>query len=529
MEENILKRLEGWGIKLKNKKGRKLFRIMLKELSIFIVVSFVLIILVSVIFVYSSFFSKQKFFKEPFSINKTWFKSGEFSKLDIEKEYGEGSQFYVFNDEFNMVYQSENAIDYPYSKEETMLIPDELDDLSMRWVTGEQNKRLCKIEYINVNNDIKTIVIVDDQKNVVYSNKGIKGKMEEDAFDCLYGDNGEYELIKQSFQVSDKNYVAVFMFPLSLDHLLFKEEQRILLAVIVIVILGYVLSLYFYLRRLNKKVIQPMELLEEKMLKFSVADDSTLVKYEGPIEFEIIFERFHEMGSRLKLAQDRNRKMIADISHDLKTPISVIQLYSKLVNEEVITDAEKEEMMEKIVEKTNELSQLINLFSDYSKLYHSDFSMKFESCNFVEYSREYLISKYNELDLLGCRLEVDLPENVLMTSIDKMHFKRIFENIIGNSVKYNNRGVTIFFSLYKENEHIVIHIGDNGVGINDVIRDSVFEAFEIGDEARTTESGTGLGMAIVREIVILHGGSVRLLSKDESELSVLVEIKMPLK
>lgn len=124
---------------------------------------------------------------------------------------------------------------------------------------------------------------------------------------------------------------------------------------------------------------------------------------------------------------------------------------------------------------------------------------------------------------MGFGLDVNLPDESIYCMIDSMHFKRVIDNIISNSVKYNPNGTTIVFRLLNE-EGAVISIGDKGVGISDDIKERVFEAFVIGDESRSAGSGTGLGMAIVDRIVKLHNGHVKLV---ESELSVEIEIELP--
>ncbi|MCH4886389.1 HAMP domain-containing histidine kinase [Acidaminobacter sp. JC074] len=512
---------------MKTKKGSKLFSVMLKEFAVFVIISIVIISIIVVSVFYFAFIAKEKFFKEPYASNSDWFDSGQYDKLDIEKEYGQGSHFYVFDEYFKIVYQSNDDIEYPYSEDQTYLIPDELDDLTTSWIESDQG-RLYKIEFKEMTGDIKTLVIVDDTRQVIYSNRGIEGKMDEDTFDCLYGENENFEMIKQVFYVNDQKHLAVFMFPTEINEYLLGEMIVIILAILLIIILSALLSLYLYLKRLNKKVIKPIEVLEENMLNFDVEDSQIPMTYNGPLEFKNIFSRFYEMAGRLKEAQDNNQKMIADISHDLKTPISVVQLYTKLLSEEEVSDKEKEEMMQKIVTKTDEMSELINLFSEYSKLFHSDLKFEMVSCDIVDYSREYLINKYNELDTLGYELDIDLPEDKIEVSLDLMNFKRIYDNIIGNSLKYNDKGAKIFFSIKEVGSHVVITLGDNGVGIEKAIREKVFEAFIIGNDARTTGSGTGLGMAIVKKIVDLHDGQVGLLKEDETDLSVAIQIELPL-
>ena len=272
-------------------------------------------------------------------------------------------------------------------------------------------------------------------------------------------------------------------------------------------------------------------MLEKAMTSYSTPSEKTTLSYSGPKELEQIISTFNDMSERLndsekKRIQTENekQKMLADISHDLKTPITVIQGYAKAVSEGLVPQDEEKRYLDTICAKAENLSELINKFYEYSKLEHPEFNLVREKADLCEYFREYLAAKYEELDLQGFDMDIDIPDQIIEYSFDRFQLKRVFENIISNSVKVNPQGTTIYAAMKQEDGKIKIYLGDNGVGIPDNIRDDIFNPFIVGNESRTSGQGTGLGLAIARLIVESHGGDIRLADDKNGRYKTLFEI-----
>ena len=251
-------------------------------------------------------------------------------------------------------------------------------------------------------------------------------------------------------------------------------------------------------------------------------------------EFDQICLRFNQISNRLKESElerkkleGQQRKMIADISHDLKTPITVIQGYSKAVRDNVADDETKNKYLDAICRKSEMVTELINTFHEYSKLDHPDNTYHMTEGDLCEYLRGYLAMKYQELDIAGFSLDVDLPEQPIPFTFDQKQFVRIFENLISNSFRYNEPGTELFTQLTETDDSIVIRVGDNGRGIPENMRDKIFEPFVVGTESRTNNRGSGLGLAIVRRIVEAHQGTIELIRDPEGVHRTLYEIRFP--
>ena len=212
---------------------------------------------------------------------------------------------------------------------------------------------------------------------------------------------------------------------------------------------------------------------------------------------------------REKLDGER-QKLIADISHDLKTPITVIAGYTSAIRDGKIPPDELPRYLSAIDDKAAALTELINTFYEFSKTEHPDFRLSCEELDLGEYLREYLAEKYSEIDLAGFSLDVRIPETPVHCRIDRFQFRRALDNILSNSLRYNTLGTLIRIRLSTRGTCAVLRISDNGIGIPPSVRDRLFEPFSTGDAARFG-GGSGLGLAIARSIVQSHGGSIRLL------------------
>lgn len=286
--------------------------------------------------------------------------------------------------------------------------------------------------------------------------------------------------------------------------------------------------------KMKRRIVTPLGRLNEEMEQLSLSELSEIeLPSSGLMEFDEITMSFERMNERLRVSENERKnleegraKMLADISHDLKTPITVIQGYSKAVLDGIADEETKRRYLVAIYNKSQMISELINSFHEYSKLDHPQFELTFEKRDICEYFREYLALRYEELELAGCELETELPEEEVMVKLDSAQLKRVFENIINNSLRHNTGKMTIFSELTVEGDTVVIHLGDDGKGIPEAIREHIFEPFVTGNEARTSGTGSGLGMAISKKIVEAHGGELTLLPSTGK--GTTYEIRLPI-
>ena len=221
---------------------------------------------------------------------------------------------------------------------------------------------------------------------------------------------------------------------------------------------------------------------------------------------------------------EERQRIIADVSHDLRTPLTVIQGYSQAFLEERVPEDKKEQYMNVIHDKSVLSSDMINMLFDFTKMEHPDFTPDKQPVNLVEVTLDYLTGKREEIATAGDDLHFALPDHPITYDCDVRLLIRLYENLIGNAVKHNDPGTAIYFTLEERRFDIRITIADNGKGLQDDLKKTLFNPFVTGNAARTSGGGTGLGMAISKRIVDLHDGSIRLVDPPDEGLATEFEI-----
>lgn len=300
------------------------------------------------------------------------------------------------------------------------------------------------------------------------------------------------------------------------------------------VLLGsaYVLILMLFVLWLNRRIKKPLRLLSHELNRFERGDSSS-ASYQGPQEFVEIFDSFNGMAERLRHSEEERKqleqtrqKMLADIAHDLKTPITVVQGYAKALCDGVVPPEEQNKYLSVIEQKAEGLDELINTFYEYSKLEHPEYALILTEQNICNYLRDYVADRYDGLDVSGNLVEADIPEAHILCRIDTVSLARALDNIVNNAVKHNPAGITLFFALQEEATQVRICVADNGVGIPPELRQTIFQPFVVGEASRSYQ-GSGLGLSITKRIIEAHHGTIRL-AKATSPYSTVYEIMLPI-
>lgn len=293
-----------------------------------------------------------------------------------------------------------------------------------------------------------------------------------------------------------------------------------------IILGGFVLSIItiilLFSRLTTKKLIKPLNELNKGFKSIMNGEYGTRLDFKGSYEFEEIRDAFNYMSQRLETVErekkeiaESKKRLLLDISHDLRTPATTIQGYAEaLQNDVVINEEDKKKYLSYIYEKSKLVTNLIERLFKYSKLESRVFDLNREVKDVSEFLRNIIIGFYGELDSKEFELDIEIPDEKIMFDFDEIELERALSNIIGNIIKYNPNKTALIVSLEEKDNNIQIMIGDNGIGISEHVRKNIFNPLVRGDNVRKTDGGTGLGLAISKKIIELHGGHIKL----ESEL-----------
>lgn len=220
------------------------------------------------------------------------------------------------------------------------------------------------------------------------------------------------------------------------------------------------------------------------------------------------------------------KRMISNISHDFKTPLTSMIGYMQLIKEdEQINKDELKEYINIVYDKATFLNKTLQNFFYLSKVQADDEKFKIQQINLSEIIREQVIFYYEDFKKINISPEINMPEEDIMIYADKSSLSRIINNLLSNSIKYGNDGGKIGINLYKEAKETIIEVWDNGKGINEEHIPYIFDRLYTVEESRNPLiSSSGLGLSIVKELVKKNGGKILVKSIPYEKTSFILKI-----
>jgi len=231
-------------------------------------------------------------------------------------------------------------------------------------------------------------------------------------------------------------------------------------------------------------------------------------------EFDIIKENLNLMSKELLKNQVLKNDFIGNISHEIKTPISVIQNYAKILEDSNLSIEERTRYLKNLQDASNKLSKLVKNILKLNKLENQNTLIEFEKFNLSESLSNQIVSYIDLIENKNIELILDIEEDLYITS-EESYLNIIWNNLIGNAVKFTNNEGTIKISLRKEKNNYIFTIKDSGCGMSTETGRHIFDKFYQGDTSHSKE-GNGLGLALVKQVIDVLGGSIKV----ESELGV---------
>ena len=248
----------------------------------------------------------------------------------------------------------------------------------------------------------------------------------------------------------------------------------------------------------------------EKLLVFT--DDKELIPLL--IEINDLLNFSQKIIADYSKTEIEMRKMLSNISHDLKTPLTVVLGYIETIKlDNNVSTEEREVYLSKVQAKTIEVLELINKFFDLAKLESGDKKVPLTKVNLNEICRKNILDFYDILMAKGVEVSIDIPDKNVYVLGNEEAFDRILNNLISNAIKYGSDGKIIGLKLRIEEEFACIDVWDRGKGIEEINKDKVFERMYTLDDSRNKYyEGSGLGLTITKRFVEKLGGEISIYS-----------------
>lgn len=301
-----------------------------------------------------------------------------------------------------------------------------------------------------------------------------------------------------------------------------------LLAVLCAALLGIILYQRIVYRTGMQKALRKMSEKLEKILDED--SDEQVMVFTGEqalmdlaAQISRMLDERRRTRAEHRRSQIASKKMLSNISHDIKTPMTVILGYLEIMR---LGGPDDGEMLRKVEEKAQGVMGLIDQFFTLAKLEAGDLDMEIVKVDACEICRESVLDLYEILTQKGFAVEVDIPEKPVYIWGDPKSLRRILSNLISNAIRYGADGGYIGLSLRTEDRSVYIHVADRGKGIDRAFAQNVFERlFTMEDSRNRAIQGNGLGLTIAQDLAHKLGGEIILESEPDVRTVFTVKLR----
>ncbi len=339
-----------------------------------------------------------------------------------------------------------------------------------------------------------------------------------------------------------KNYIAFFLaisFTVTCSFLLYLEtvttssgiefaRENIELAAKItflnIFLLSFICTLLYMVIR-TIKIRKPIESILSAVDSMSKGDFTIRIpegKADKETEFDIISRDINKLAKELGSIETLRTDFVSNVSHEIKTPLSVIQNYATLLSQKDLSEQERQEYCSVISRSTRQLANLISDILQLNRLENQEIFPRLKQYELNEQLCECLLRFEPLWEEKGIVIHTELDRIVYIES-DRNLLDIVWTNLISNALKFTPRGGAVSILLKESGQTISVSVIDSGCGIDKEDGDHIFEKFYQGDSSHRKE-GNGLGLALVKRIVdILHAGiTVKSMQGQGSEFTVIL-------
>ncbi len=236
-----------------------------------------------------------------------------------------------------------------------------------------------------------------------------------------------------------------------------------------------------------------------------------------------LLERQRKSKADFMRSQISSKKMLSNISHDIKTPMTVVLGYLEIIR---LQGDEGGEMLKKAEQKAQDVMELINRFFTLAKLEAGDMEIELSSLDICGICRETVLGFYEILTEKDFQVEIHIPEYPVYVRGNGEALQRILYNLISNAVKYGSEGKYLGVALREENEMVLVDVTDKGVGIDKMFAENVFERLFTMEDSRSRQvQGNGLGLTIARNLAQQMNGDILLESISYKRTTFTLQLK----
>ncbi len=281
-----------------------------------------------------------------------------------------------------------------------------------------------------------------------------------------------------------------------------------------IFLLTFLFCVFDTVRR-SQTVTKPVRRIQAGIERVIKGDFSTRIDYihgeDSNNEFDVIIKGLNKMIEELSGVETLRTDFIANVSHELKTPLAVMQNYGTLLQSPDLSEAQRIEYGKAIQEQTKRLSSLVMNILKLNKLENQQIYPNIETYDLGEQLCECMLEFESVWEEKNIEIEANIDETVLVEA-DKELLSLVWNNLLSNALKFTEADGKVSLSLYRDEEYAYVEVKDTGCGMNAETGKNIFKKFYQGDTSHATK-GNGLGLALVKRVIDICSGEISVSSQ----------------
>ncbi len=265
----------------------------------------------------------------------------------------------------------------------------------------------------------------------------------------------------------------------------------------------------------KQTVIKPINQIQQVLDKVIAGDFSVRIDYiKGPDsgnEFDEVITYLNHMIEELSGVETLRTDFVANVSHELKTPMAVMQNYGMLLQSPELSDEQRMEYGKAITEQTRRLSSLVMNILKLNKLENQQIYSNTEIYDLGEQLCECMLEFESVWEAREIEIETDITDEVYVEA-DKELLSLVWSNLISNALKFTEAGGRVSLKLYTDDTYAYVQVNDTGCGMTAETGQNIFKKFYQGDTSHSTK-GNGLGLALVKRVIDICRGEISVSSR----------------
>lgn len=262
------------------------------------------------------------------------------------------------------------------------------------------------------------------------------------------------------------------------------------------------------------KVTKPLEEINKAARILGTGNYDVQFKASGYQEIDELNETMNTAALKLKQVDQMRRDLLSNVSHDLRTPLTMIEGYSEMMRD--LPGENTPENAQVIIDEAHRLTLLVNDLLDLSKLQENKIELHIDKANMTSILRS-IVDRYQKyMEFQGFEILLDVEEN-LFVLVDEKRIEQVLYNFINNAIQYSGTFQKIEIRATNKNQKVRVEVQDYGEGIPEDKLDLIWERYyKIDKEHVRAHSGSGIGLSICKEILKLHHAQYGVISKQNS-------------